>query len=744
MSDNINEKLVILTNLCNNLRLETLSAEEFLQLDELNKEILANKSLSKIFDNYITLINNIPILFLLCLITLKTHRNIKLNIFPSIDQLVTMIYTILEKIYLKGDNFFFIPSINVFLNIIFKLPDLIADSCNSLSKKEYFRSLFIMLLQHKYFVKLNVIEKVSMLKLNKLLISALTLDDLAIIEYYEDSIYYEDFLEALFNTSVSEENMEIVSAIYRNIKVNVITFDYIAVGKDVYSYIKRNRTFFYLILESKNKELKEFFMKSVIKNLNDNFDGLDIISFYIICLSIYIYSQQNDVFKYFLQEILQIQGLILAKLVTKEMKRIYLLLSQYLRAFISKQFDGDELDAPEETIPEDELKLLDFAIVYGKLRSNIFYIYELEEAIINKFNLIKPTEAIKPEKKTKYKSIKFQKKYGVYDKDIKIPMLEVDKQEDIKLKLKSNGKFSFLKLNLEQEDDVSDLNPLSKPIHIKDCIQGISSEYPDRQKMSLEALPDIIISNPFDLEYHINPLSETLLKATNTFELNSFDELVETILVKLVIHSAVTMTQILCKRFFLEECSMTQKYQILTAFEKAAEELSEYCSNSKKTYQNKLHAYFEFIMFPLLHYLHSKDIARMIQIKEFDFLLGKFVMVISKLIKFSENHPLIYKAIFESFDLFKAISILPGTSQLIQEALVYYTSVLSRFLSQGTFLEVYPEFVPSFRYILEYLNSQIDIGNEKLRQNVINTINIYITNIDKLKDSLNINKNLLI
>jgi hypothetical protein len=748
MNESLHEKLNNLDNLAANTSFDTLTPDEYIQIDILNQELLHSNNFKQISSQYTEVINKHTLIFLLTIITLKKNRNISPNLFPDIKALVTSIGTTLTR--LSCTSQFFFPSLDDLLNIFLKLPYICADNgMEALDRKLYFRTLFSMLLKGKLFVELNIIPKVSLLKLNKLLIEAMTVDDLDVVRYYEDSIYYEDFLDALFNIQICENNFVLMLAIYGNINTSVISFDGKTFGKRIYRYIGKNRNMFNPILISGNTDLVEFYINSIIINLKDNFDGLDITTFYIYCLSLYIYLQSGG--GEHLQEILANQGVILTKLVNKDMRKIYFLFSQFLKEFVYKRLGGvDETDKEvkiEDIVSDEERLLFNFESVYEKLKENKLYMNDVARMLGDKYGyvpLVKEKKT-KPEKITKYKSIKFQKKYGVYEKGTLLPTLEV-KEEDVKLKVKLNGKFSFLKIHLDQEDDTSDLNPLTKPLHIKDCILGINSEYPDRQKLSLEALPDIILSNPFDLDYHLDSLSETVLKATNTFDLDGFDEMVELVLVKLVIYSSAKMTQILCKRFFLEECSLKQKYQILTVFEKAAEELSEYYSSSKKPYQNKLHQYLEFIIFPLLHYLKSKDIAKMIHIKEFDFLLGKFIMVISKLIKFSENHPLMYKAIFESFDLFKTISLLKDTSQLIQEALIYYTSVLSRFLTHGTFLEVYPEFIPNFRYILEYLNTQMDsVQNDGLRLDIVRTLDTYITNIDKLKDSFNIlNKDLLI
>jgi hypothetical protein len=642
MNNEINEKYEKLKLKANGINLKTLTAEDYIYLEELNKELLLSGNFKQILESYVELIHENLILMLICLVNIKQTRKMGENLFPDLNRSVEIFGKIFENLN-KNSEFFFLPSIDVFINLIFKLPDLVI-----ITKKDYFEKLFRMFLWKEIYKCVNIIEKISILKLNKILISAMDINDLEIISIYEESIYFEDFMDALFNIKISQENFQTIFAIFEKLNINVISFDQEAFGRKMFTYIQKNKNIC-LILFSGNKGLKEFYINSLIQNLEENFDGFDFLTFYIFYLSIYIYLQDNKENKEFIQNILNVQGKVLSKLVTQEMKIIYFLFSEFLRNFFKQ-----DIEYEENHITDADRNILAFDIIYQNLLKNKFYLNEFEQILSKKFNL-KPKEKIqKPEKKIKYKSIKFQKKYGVYEKSQNILLEPENVEPEIKLKINKNGKFSFLKINLEQEDDISDLKVLNKPTHIKDCILGINSEYPDRQKLSLEALPDIITSNPFDLNYHLDSLSEALLKATNTFEIDSFDELIEAVLIKLIINSSIKMTQILCKRFFLEECSLKQKYQILTVFEKAAEEIVNV--SSQKATVNKLHNYFEFIIFPLLHYLKITDIDKMLKIKEFDFLLGKFLVLITKLIKFSENHPLVYKALFESFDLFKTIS----------------------------------------------------------------------------------------
>jgi hypothetical protein len=770
MNECINEKLGKLEILTQSLNELAISPEDYLNLDKINKEIITSKDFSTAVNTYIKTMYKSALLMISTLIYIKQHRSIKLNLFPNYYETAQCICVILKSIYMNDkitNNLFYIPAIDVFVNIILKLPDIISDCGNefNFNKNEYFKSLFREILKNDLFDKFNFIEKTSLLKLNKFIILAMSINDVNILCSFEESIYYEDFLAALFNIdAVSVENKIAIERIYENLKVDTLTFDIENFGRKIYGFIKKNVNILCNVLFSGNKNLLEFFINAIIDNFKSNFNRFDEFMFYSVFISLYIYleSQDININDKIIQEVLSIQGYILSKLANKTMKKINVLFSEFLKDFLSKKikdfkFDKELRDEEHTDLSCEDKAILDFKTIHDKLKENKYFLSEYRVIFEKYFNLVIMTKTgnkVKPkaEKKTKFKSIKFQKKYGVYEKEDKLlefPDTQKKGEEEIKLKIPVNNKFSFLKIKLDKEDDISDIQQLNKPAYIKDCILGITSEYPERQKLSLEALPDIIISDPLDLDYHLESLSETLLKSTNNFEMENFDELIEKSLIKLVIHSSTKMTQILCKRFFLEECSIKQKYQILTVIEKASEELSEYYSeNYKKPYQNKLLTYFEFIVFPLLHYLKNKDIQKMLKIKEFDFLLGKFIMVISKLIKFSENHPFIYKALFESFDLFKAMSLIKETSLYILEALIYYANIISRFLAGGTFLEIYPEFAANFRFILDFLNTNLDgTDNEAIRIKLLQTINIYITEIEKIKESFNlntINKSLLL
>ena len=74
--------------------------------------------------------------------------------------------------------------------------------------------------------------------------------------------------------------------------------------------------------------------------------------------------------------------------------------------------------------------------------------------------------------------------------------------------------------------------------------------------------------------------------------------------------------------------------------------------------------------------------------------------LIANMINVSENHPLIYKALFESFDLFYAIinlkQLIEKKSHTLIESLNCYINVILNFYND-TFINIYPEFAKKFK-----------------------------------------------
>jgi hypothetical protein len=503
---------------------------------------------------------------------------------------------------------------------------------------------------------------------------------------------------------------------------------------------------------------------SILKSHKEKIDQIESFSFLLILFSLYYYLERIDAkdeecLIKILEGIFKLQNNILEKLICDRMKNIFFVFTAYIKQKVSNliknqtSFDKNE-ESEINSLTEEEKSILNFTNILKELSNNHIYFSHLknmyEEKIMKiikeKFNAvnfsIKDEDSKIPNKnKTRYISVKYQKKYSDFNKDKKNEFLEIQSKEEYHINLKlSQSQHSKFKIKLEKEEDLSDLKPLSTPIYLKDCLLGLSSEYPDRLKLSLESLPNIINTQPFDLDFSLPQLAESLLKLNNIYDIEDFDNLVEVSLIRLTVYNPLEMTQIFCKRFFEEEAGVKNKFQVLKILEKSIEEISEYYyTNLGKTPKvNKLHVFFENIISPLLANLKKSNIDSLIIFPEFDYLLAKFLNVISKLIKFSENHPFIYKALFESMDLFKAIlynkTLVLHKSIVLIDSMNFYSSVLSKFLN-SIFLEIYPEFFPNFRVILNFLNDNLEnTSKEELKIEMLKNLNNYLINLEKLKE----------
>ena len=337
--------------------------------------------------------------------------------------------------------------------------------------------------------------------------------------------------------------------------------------------------------------------------------------------------------------------------------------------------------------------------------------------------------------KTKYKSIKFQKKYGIFNKN-KNNFIEIDssknnnENDEIKFPFNNNNSFSNLNINLVLNDDYSDLKKLKPPNYIKDCILSLNSEFKDRQELALKSLPNLIESQPLDLDLYLEDLSNMLLKTSNNFDIENFEEILEIILVKLTKYDPNKLTLILCNRFFSDDnCGLKYKFIILNVLNSAVNEISEYYIKNKKPKTNKFHIYFINVIFPLLNYLKKNKIEFLITFDNFDLLLAKFIFLISNMINVSENHPLIYKVLFETFDLFNAIINLKNLNKksfTLLESLNSFVFVNLNFYNEN-FINIYPEYLNNFIIEIKYLNNLLDDKelNNNLRFHILETLNKY-------------------
>ena len=122
------------------------------------------------------------------------------------------------------------------------------------------------------------------------------------------------------------------------------------------------------------------------------------------------------------------------------------------------------------------------------------------------------------------------------------------------------------------------------------------------------------------------------------------------------------------------------------------------------------------------------------------------MILISNIINVSENHPIIYRALFEVFDLFEAVINLKEIKEFktftLLESLNCFVNVTLNFYEKK-FVDIYPEFLPKFKIEIEYLNNLLDDKqlNDELRFKILGTLNKFSIQSDKLRESYLGNQN---
>jgi hypothetical protein len=757
------------------ITINNVNEETFLELQTSSEKLflftqkMDFKNNSEIIDRVYNLLLNNPLLGVLFTTNLNenfiiNYKNIVEKLFENYDfyKIICNVFKMFKEI--ETEKYFFIISHIQFINFSFKIPTLVSNLLGrQIVSIEYEENLLTELIQRDL-IDQPTLEKIYSNKLfNKFLnclkkLEVNSKNDIftSLIETIHNSVFINDFASAMFQTTV-KSNIEFSNISYLISKLQMQNDEFIGIiNKKIMKILNNNIHYIPLLLDSGNHQLLSTFIKYIIevfRNQGSLIEKFDEISFHLLCFSFFYFIEglnNNDAILFLIQNVLTMFSKILPNVLSNHKRKTFVILNNYILKKSSQITNTVNEISPEQN---EDPKFVLFEEMRDKLKLNPLYFIifkeEYESQILKikkikneKLNLIIDKKNEEEKKvNTKYISVKFQKKYGVYEKKRKNELLEISEEPLICIKKINNG--NNLKIQLETEEDFSDLTPLNKPTHLKDCLLGISSEYPDRQKISLESLPSIISSQPLDLDFFLPSISEALLKCSDQFEIENFDNLICSSLIKLTIYDPKQMTLILCKRFFREECGLKQKFQILCVIEKSVEEISNYyqkpnSTKEKKPKENKLHIYFENIIFPLLHYLHKSSIKSLIVIEEYENLLSKFIVVIGKLIKFSENHPFIYKALFESIDLFKATSEAFKSKQkslTLIDSLNYYSSCISKFLNRN-FLEIYPEFLPNFKYILTFLNENFEnITNNDVKTEMLKNINNYLIGINKLKES---------
>ena len=768
----INQQLENVLNMVNNIKKDN---EIIDIINKFNEFLFINNNNTFFSLNFYMIINSKKI-FLNKILIEKLLIDNKKNINNFIK--------IFKEIYFKNNNnnIFEIPNFNIFLNFTFKFPDIVNNYFEynfinfSLFFEEYLKNLII----HKIYLNCKddlIIQKIYNLKLFNILFSTLIKSNEITNEINneffnhlnQNYLLYEEFIKKFFQFGLinnSKENFLKILNIYNNLKEKY------KFGK-IYKTIKKNNFFISLLLASKNEKLKNNYFNLILNLLKEKksniLEEIEIYDFYQIFFSIYFllekFNLNDEEFLNICDSIQKIIFIVLEIVNDRNKKGIIELLMKYIqnkmKFFIEKK--GKEFEHKLENFSivfdEKQNNFLDFKKNKENFEKNNFLFLNIEndnnnnfyknfyEIILNvnfnkyiqyKNNNINNNNNLNKKNissKTKYKSIKFQKKYGIFNKN-KNNFLEIDssknnnENDEIKFPFNNNNSFSNLNINLVLNDDYSDLKKLKPPNYIKDCILSLNSEFKDRQELALKSLPNLIESQPLDLDLYLEDLSNMLLKTSNNFDIENFEEILEIILVKLTKYDPNKLTLILCNRFFSDDnCGLKYKFIILNVLNSAVNEISEYYIKNKKPKTNKFHIYFINVIFPLLNYLKKNKIEFLITFDNFDLLLAKFIFLISNMINVSENHPLIYKVLFETFDLFNAIINLKNLNKksfTLLESLNSFVFVNLNFYNEN-FINIYPEFLNNFIIEIKYLNNLLDDKelNNNLRFHILETLNKY-------------------
>lgn len=764
---------------------------------KMKKIIIKEESLIQVYEKFVnTFFNNYNITETNVYFVLSFFMLINSNIMSIPKLFIEKIFIDNEKIskteiqifklvYLtrKNEENFQIPSLSQFINFCFKLPDLLTNYFQSsfINYSQYYEALFAkLLLNEDVFALDEILSKISNLKLYNHLYSTFINHDFSeeTIQNYHKIINKNEFLRDKFYnhffqfSCFGEKNFQKFQQIYDKIE-NFGNF------QKLDQIFRKNPYFISFILSGKNVNLQKQYLNSslvLLKNKNQYIvEEIENYDFYLVFFSFYYLLEtikDLEVINIF-DGLMKIMLLVMDIVSNRNKKGIIQLFMGYLKKKIyiflnsaRKKQESEEEKKEDEYIyfDENQKNLLNFEKNKQNFEENKFYFCDIEteksfkkefyhlilRETTNFTTITKDNTKIHNDKnnssnrknKTVYKSIKFQKKYGVFNQNSNKKLLLTPQENEVMddIIIPSSNSNSIFKMSLVENDDYSDLKKVDSPQYIKDCILGLNSQYKERQELSLKSLPSLIDSQPLDLELSLTELSNCILRLDNSFDIENFDELVEEILVKLIKFAPDKLTKILCERFFSENnCGVKSKFVILTVINRAVEEISEYYQNNNKPKVNLFHPYFINVIFPLLNYLQKQKLEFLITYDNFDLLLAKFIFIISNIIKVSENHPLVNKALFETFELFQAIIKMFTNkikSHTLIESLNFYVNSSLNFY-KSSFISIYPEYLGKLQIEIKYLNELLSDTqlNEDLRLRILATLNKYILQSQKFKSN---------
>ena len=765
-------------------------------ITKLNENIFYINNQSNKIDNCFDL--NYLFISLSFLTLLETKiRNIPTYILESIlvdnNKIVNLFKNIFIYVYKKNIQIenFQLPSLKNFVNFTFKYPDIINNyfEINFINTSLFYVQYLEIILQNLEIFEIrgnDIIQKIYILKLFNLLFQTFLEDEVKeenIKNFFEilerEELYRDDFIKKyfIFNNYAKDYEFKKINNVYHYLD-NFEKFG------NFQKIIRKNPFFLSHIITAKNEYLQKKYFDEiliVLKEKTNILEEIEIYEFYQVFFSIYYLLEIYNGFNYLniFDSIMKICFIVMEKVKDNNKKGIIQIFLKYIKEKMIEYIkskggkpESDMYTTEEENILSEKARnLICFKKNKNLFENNIFYFCEIKEnsfkikfykEILNiDFNFINNSnnsdyqnEAKNEDKKneskpkTIYKSVKFKKKYGVFENNKNKIISEISNNNSNLIKndyINENINLPFykntLKIHLESNDDFNDLYKMKSPMYLKDCILGLNSQYKDRQELALKALPSLIDNQPMDLDFYLKSLLLTLISMNDNFDLDEYDELKEESLVKLAKYSPSEVTQIFCEKFFSENtCGLKIKFLIINVLNRTVTELSEYYIKNKKPKVNNFHIYFNNIIFPLLSYLKKAKLVSLLIFKDFDLLLSKFIILISNIINVSENHPVIYRALFETFDLFKAVINLKEIKDFktfnLLESLNCFINVTLNFYEKS-FINIYPEFLSRFREEINYLNNLLEDKqlNDDLRFKILSTLNKFTIQSDKLQDS---------
>jgi hypothetical protein len=756
---------------------DKIDSRGFLDIQILNSSFLKSLKTSKPFDEkssndlneYIDLVNNNHFLFYSFLLIIISEKNLSKPIitvikstFLKTEDLSKKITQIFFSFYVKSETELFenyeVPALNKFISVVFKLPDIISNilSRNYINRESFYDNLLTSLVESRVIINTLLdyllIEKIVLLKLLKNLTRILLDKETRIITEivicFEKSLYLHEFLleNFKFNCKTSEQYEKLIF-LFSQVETKSLGE---LIQSDKFKSLFNNVPSVCLVLlelSQNNKYFKNIFINMLNSFFSNKKLCLELDRFHFLLLNVCLFKlidpKENVDFldRIFSCVILNFENTDPIK------KKISLTLCTYLKNILSKNdgIDKDvlgKIDFTQDLITDEKEKIFfDYERINTNYINDKFYFLtglrnefrrevlgiKEETRIENKITLDKVEEK---SEKTTYKSIKFQKLYGKYERGrISLDKEEIiNKNEDIIYKPLNLSEKSGLKINLVQDDEYNDLKPLNRIVFLKDLLLGLRSEDKERFSLSLDSCERLINNEPDDLEMCCDELSEILLKLEDKYETENFEEKINKSLEALTCILPEKMSITLANRFFSEECSLKQKFEIMKVIESAVERISKNKIDIPTV--NPLHKLNQNFITPLLNYISEKRLNYLVTLKDFYFLLAKFVIVISKIIKFSRNSPNICKILIETFKIF--IALKGSENTVVIDSLNYYCNIALRFLNYN-FLEIYPEFLNNFKIMFEWLDKRFnETKNEELKMEILKNINLYCSSISKI------------